>query len=167
MAQIRVVPLPFNVHPQPPKLCTSPFLLPKATNKIIISCSRKSDISDAVLASELAREVGKINIQFLEREDAMKKSKQLLFGELCHYLNLKPEEVKKRWMKTMSEDEKWGLIRGFVFDWGVNFHPLSARCVKDLVEEHLGEDGSASNPDSAVIFLAGLWKLMGLSPNKP
>jgi hypothetical protein len=61
-----------------------------------------------------------------QREEAMKKSKELLFTEPCHYLALKGEEAKKKWRK-MDEEVRLVLVKGFVTERSVNFHPLSAR----------------------------------------
>ncbi|KAI8532507.1 hypothetical protein RHMOL_Rhmol11G0219700 [Rhododendron molle] len=109
----------------------------------------------------LTKEVEKINTQLAQREEAMKKSRNLLFSELSKYLGLRPEELKMR-LREMEEEDKWVLVRGFVSEWGVDFHPLSARSVKEMVEEHLAEDNPpqppvASTPD----FLPGLKKMIG------
>ncbi|KAJ8452916.1 hypothetical protein Cgig2_014679 [Carnegiea gigantea] len=114
-------------------------------------------------APELAAEVmQRIKSQVDERENALKKSKQMLFFELCNSLNLTPEEGKTMW-GTMSPDEKMALIKRFVSDWGL-------RSVRDMVEEYVAEDAeeehsSDKNPnlrlsgsDSGVIF-SGLKKL--------
>ncbi|KAH7575512.1 hypothetical protein JRO89_XS02G0126200 [Xanthoceras sorbifolium] len=66
----------------------------------------------------------------------MKKSKYLLFTELCQFLDLKEDQVKKKWSK-FDEDEKWDLVKGFVSVWSVHFHPLSPRSVKQMIEEYL------------------------------
>ena len=49
----------------------------------------------------------------------------------------KVEEAGKKWRK-LSEDEKWAVVNGFVSEWSDNFHPLSARSVKELVDEYFG-----------------------------
>lgn len=59
--------------------------------------------SDAELASDLATEVGKINTHLAQKEEAMKKSKELLFTEFCQYLALERDEVKKEWRKIIWE----------------------------------------------------------------
>ena len=64
----------FGLLPPQPILCNKP--------KTQISCASKK-ISDAKLALDLALEVAKINTHFVQREEAMKKSKELLFIELC------------------------------------------------------------------------------------
>ena len=132
-----------------------------------IQCSNNS-INDGGLASELAKEAAKMNGVLVQREEAMEKSRELLFIELCEYLNLRAEEVKKRWVK-MDEEEKRGLVKGFVSEWGVNFHPLSARSVKELVEDYLheDEDPSPKSPSSSSSALfPTLKKIMGFSQNE-
>ena len=64
----------FGLLPPQPILCNKP--------KTQISCASKK-ISDAELALDLALEVAKINTHFVQREEAMKKSKELLFIKLC------------------------------------------------------------------------------------
>ncbi|PSS02761.1 Mediator of RNA polymerase II transcription subunit like [Actinidia chinensis var. chinensis] len=102
------------------------------------SCTRSTNNPN--LASDLAIEVEKkkIHTHLAQRVEAMRKSRELLFTELCNYLQLKPEELKNK-LGKMNEEEKWVLVRGFVSEWSVDFHPLSARSVKELVEEHLVE----------------------------
>ncbi|KAF3435855.1 hypothetical protein FNV43_RR22947 [Rhamnella rubrinervis] len=98
----------------------------------------------------------------------MEKSRELLFTELCEYLNLKAEEVKKRWLK-MEEEEKRDLVKGFVSEWSVNFHPLSARSVKELVEDYLHEDedpSPKSSSSSSSALFPTLKKIMGFSQNE-
>ncbi|XP_059654628.1 uncharacterized protein LOC132301388 [Cornus florida] len=130
------------------------------TPKIQISCA--NSISDAELASDLATELEKMSTHLVQREEAMKKSRQILFTELCQYMGSNSEEVKKTW-KKMSDEDKWVLAKGFVSDWGVNFHPLSARSVKDMVEEHLVED----NPSlGSSLFFPNFKKMMGFSQSK-
>lgn len=94
----------------------------------------------------------------------MKKSKELLFTELCQYLALKGEEVKIKWRK-LDEEEKWVLVKGFVSDWSVDFHPLSARSVKEMVEEYLLEENPSAKSSLSVLF-PGLKRLMGFTQNK-
>ena len=57
---------------------------------------------------------------------------------------MEKEEVKRKWSR-LDQEEKWVLIRGFVDDWGVNFHPLSARSVREMIEEYLNEEKPSSN----------------------
>ena len=94
----------------------------------------------------------------------MKKSKRLLFGELCEYLDLKEDEVKKTWRK-MDTDDKSVLVKRFVSEWSINFHPLSARSVKDMVDEYLRDESSSANPPPSASF-PGLRRIMGFPENK-
>ncbi|OAY39404.1 uncharacterized protein LOC110625216 [Manihot esculenta] len=126
-----------------------------------IPCTNNDIISDADLASDLATEVTKINTQLAQREEAMKKSKELLFTELCRYLAMEKEEVNRKWRK-LDQEEKWVLVKGFVNEWGVNFHPLSARSVKQMIEEYLIEEKPSSNSS----LFPGLKRMMGFSENE-
>ncbi|KAJ0010351.1 hypothetical protein Pint_33518 [Pistacia integerrima] len=120
-----------------------PNTIPKSQNfqpqlakpKIQMLCT-KNNLSDAELASDLATEVAKMNTHLVQKEEAMKKSKELLFTEFCQYLGLKEEDARKKWRK-IKEEEKWDLVKGFVSEWSVNFHPLSARSVKEMLQEYL------------------------------
>lgn len=69
----------------------------------------------------------------------MEKSRETLFVDLCQYLGLRAEEAKKRW-KEMGEEERLECLRMFVADWGLSFHPLSLKSVKEMVDEHLAEE---------------------------
>lgn len=96
----------------------------------------------------------------------MKKSREILFTELCQHMGMRDNEVKKKW-KKMNEDDKWVLVKGFVLEWGVNFHPLSAKSVKELVDEYLVEDNtSPSDSSSGPMLFPNLKKIMGFSQNK-
>ncbi|KAJ8572467.1 hypothetical protein K7X08_008978 [Anisodus acutangulus] len=123
-----------------------------------ISCTN-NDMSDLELALDFATEVGKMNTQMLQKEEALKKSKELLFVEFCNYTGLKSEEMKKKW-KKLSDEEKGVMIKSFVIEWGTHFHPLSARSVKELVDEYLVENTPDSTSSS---FFPGLKKWMGFS----
>ncbi|XP_015055040.1 uncharacterized protein LOC107001529 [Solanum pennellii] len=127
-----------------------------------VSCTNNDDddMNDIDLASDFATEVGKMNTQMIQKEEALKKSKELLFVEFCNYTGLKSEEMKKKW-KKFSEEEQWDLVKSFVLEWGAHFHPLSARSVKELVDEYLVENISEFNSSSS--FFPGLKKLMGFS----
>ncbi|GKD52644.1 hypothetical protein Tco_1281620, partial [Tanacetum coccineum] len=76
-------------------------------------------------------------------------------------------ELKRKWVK-MEENDKWVLAQEFVkSDWGLNFHPLSVKSVKELVDQHLlydDNDGLKDSPfsDNSMLF-TGLKKLMGFS----
>lgn len=155
---------------QPLKLHSRPF--PSLTflgnrAKTLIKCSDESS-GNSELASNLAKEVSKMNTLVGQRAEAMEKSRELLFKELCQYLSMDSNEVLKQWRK-MEEEEKWVLVKGFVSDWGVNFHPLSARSVKELVEEYLDEiehenaSSSSSSKSSPSSLIPTLKKMMGFS----
>jgi hypothetical protein len=91
----------------------------------------------------------------------MKKSRELLFTELCNYLALDKEEVEKKWSK-MDQEEIRVLVKGFVNEWGANFHPLSARSVEEMIEEYLHEEKPSSNSSRSMLF-PGLKRIMGFS----
>ncbi|XP_022762861.1 uncharacterized protein LOC111308646 [Durio zibethinus] len=143
-----------NNLPRPRKLPNHPFT--SRPNKIHnISCTKKN-LGDTALALDLAISVEKINTHLEQKEKAMKKSMELLFSELCQYLSLKEEEVNMKWRK-MKEEEKWVLVKEFVNEWGVNFHPLSVRSVKEMVDEYLQDDKSSS------VMFPGFKRMLGLS----
>ncbi|KAL4599706.1 hypothetical protein ACB092_11G145300, partial [Castanea dentata] len=151
-----ITPLPQKLYPNH---FPSPTLLSHKP-KTQISCTNKK-ISDAELALDLALEVAKIKTHFVQREEAMKKSIELLFTELCQYLVLKGEEVKMKWRK-MDEEEKWVLVKGLVSNWSMNFHPLFARSMKEMVEEYLLEENPSAKSSPSVLF-PELKRLMGFS----
>ncbi|XP_071712966.1 uncharacterized protein [Rutidosis leptorrhynchoides] len=107
----------------------------------------------------LATEIEKLKTQMLETQEAMKSSRKLMYAEMCSYLGLGKEELKIKWEK-MEENDKWVLVEEFVSDWGFNFHPLSAKSVKELVDQHLSQDSPSSSSSSTILF-SGLKKLMG------
>ncbi|KNA08879.1 hypothetical protein SOVF_158720 [Spinacia oleracea] len=175
------LPLPNLSHPL--KLPSNPLFLTFHSQTHNLLCFSKggnpnkpNKISDADLASDFASEVNKLNTQSEERENAMMRSKQLLFSDLCNYLQMNPEDVRNKW-RSLSPDEKLGLVKGFVSDWGLNFHPLSPKSVQDLVEEFVVKDTKEKeNPEirqkdedvksSSDVFLPTLKRLiMGFSPN--
>ncbi|XP_054776620.1 uncharacterized protein LOC129285095 [Prosopis cineraria] len=125
-----------------------------------ISCARS--FSEATLAVRIR----KINSDLLQTEEAMKKSRAILFGELCEYLSLKEDEAKHKWRK-IDEAEKSALIKGFVEEWGSNFHPLSARSAKEMMEEYLREESDSSSEKSSSATSAfsfpGLKRIIGFS----
>lgn len=158
-------------HPTP----SLTFLINKTNFKI--SCTsnkdynnnknkKKKDMSDAELAAGLAVEMTKLNTQLLQKEEAMKKSKQLLFKEFCKHLGLATNEVKQRWAQ-MDEHEKLVLAKGFVSDWGEAFHPLSSKSVREMVNEILVDENpnsvSSNSSSSSVINLDSLKKMIGFS----
>lgn len=155
-----------TIHLLPPKLSQQFKRHPFASTTFVdnrvktqIQCSKNSN-NDAKLASDFAKEVVKLNTQFNQGEEAMKKSKELLFKELCDFLSSNAEEVKQQWRK-MDEEEKMVLVKGFVSNWGMNFQPLSAKSVKELVEEYLNEENPSPNSDSTSALLPNLKKFMG------
>ncbi|MED6168894.1 hypothetical protein PIB30_015953 [Stylosanthes scabra] len=108
-----------------------------------ISCSNKG-ISDATLASELAIKVNTVKTRAKLIEEAMTKSRYLLFRHLCEYMGLNEDKVKLQWTK-MDDSQKLVLVKGFVAEWGALFHPLSARSTKDMVEEYLNQGTGTGN----------------------
>ena len=157
-----------------PKLQTNPFLSysssrPQLINissrlRFSISCtSGNNSLSDAELELKLAREVEKLNSQIVQRDEALNKSRELLFNELSSYMGSKVEEAGKKWRK-LSEDEKWAVVNGFVSEWSDNFHPLSPRSVKELVDEYLVDEKKAL-VDSGTMLFPSLRKLIGFSGN--
>ncbi|CAJ2648862.1 unnamed protein product [Trifolium pratense] len=122
--------------------------------KTQISCINKNIISDASLASEFAEKASIINVRVKQAEEAMTKSRKILFKEFCGYLQLNEEEAKLKWNK-MGEDEKWILVNGFVKELGEFFHPLSAKSTKELVEEYLVQENlppKSPPPLSSTVF---------------
>ncbi|XP_021903751.1 uncharacterized protein LOC110818991 [Carica papaya] len=162
---LRINLFPSNTLPQTPKLYAYPTPT-IARPKSQIQCGTNNiDISDAELASDLATEVAKLNSHLVQKEEAMKKSKELLFDQFCQFLDLKEEEVKNKWRTKMSEEEKWVVVNGFVSEWSVNFHPLSARSVRAMIEEYLHEGKASPQPSPSILF-RGLRRIMGFSQNK-
>ncbi|XVE48666.1 hypothetical protein DITRI_Ditri01bG0020800 [Diplodiscus trichospermus] len=137
---------------------TTTTLITNRPNKTYnISCTKKN-LSDPALALDLAISAEKINALLEQKERAMKKSRELLFSELCRYLSLKDEEVRKKWRK-MKEGEKLVLVKEFVNEWSVNFHPLSVRSVKEMVDEYVQQDKSYS------VTFPGLKRMFGFPEN--
>ncbi|KAG5238643.1 protein RMD5 [Salix suchowensis] len=149
-----------NTLIRPPKSRSCPF---QTTThfRTQVPCTNKNSTADADLASGLATEVAKINTHLLQREEAMNKSRELLFTELCNYLALDKEEVKRKWSK-IDEEERRALIKGFVNEWGASFHPLSARSVKEMIEEYLHEEKPSPDSPRSTRF-PGLKSIMGFS----
>ncbi|XP_074277284.1 uncharacterized protein LOC141600926 [Silene latifolia] len=138
-----LLPSSINFNRHTPK---SPYLssISKTHQKFICSSSRNprkpiKKLSDAKLASDFAAEVQKLNTQLEEKENALIKTKEMLFSDLCKFLSLNPDEFKNHW-KRMNPDDKLNLVKGFVSNWGLNFHPLSSKSVRDLVEEFVMKD---------------------------
>lgn len=114
-----------------------------------ISC--RKDLSDELLAAELGVEIKRLSSEIAQREDAFKKSKELLFAEVSDFVGVKSEDLRKKW-RRMDEDEKWVVVKGFVTEWSAHFHPLSARSVKELVEEYVSGSDEFSGSASANFF---------------
>ncbi|WJX26414.1 hypothetical protein P8452_15338 [Trifolium repens] len=125
--------------------------------KTQISCTKNTNtniISDASLASEFAEKASIISVRMKQAEEAMTKSRKILFKEFCGYLQLNEEEAKLKWNK-MGEDEKLVLVNGFVKELGEFFHPLSAKSTKELVEEYLVQENlppKSPPPLSSTLF---------------
>ncbi|KAL1289433.1 hypothetical protein HN51_057606 [Arachis hypogaea] len=123
-----------------------------------ISCTKNNNnnssnkgISDATLATELGIRITGIRSRVKQTEQAINKSRHLLFRHLCEYMGLNEDNAKLQWTK-MEDSQKWALVQGFVAEWGALFHPLSARSTKDMVEEYLkqgnGTGTGAGNPST-------------------
>ncbi|XP_061370129.1 uncharacterized protein LOC133312868 [Gastrolobium bilobum] len=152
--KIQVIPTLFS---------NSPATLYTQKLKTRISCTGGNGISDAALASEFAAKATRINTHLVQAEEAMRKSRKILFGVLSEYLGLKEDEVKQKWSK-MDEEEKWVLVKGFVAEWGSHFHPLSARSTKELVEDYLRQGNPPPNsppPPSPSVLFPGLKRIIG------
>ncbi|XP_027933156.1 uncharacterized protein LOC114188727 [Vigna unguiculata] len=146
-----------------PLFCSaSPVTL--STHKLItrISCTASGDggISDAKLASEFAVRVARLHAQSLQADEAMSKSRKLLFGELCEYMCLNEEQAQHKW-SSMDEEEKLVLVKAFLKEWGSHFHPLSARSTKEMLEEYLRQGNGPPKPSSSSSFFSGLNRIIG------
>lgn len=172
----RIQTLSPNLLPQPTKFQTHPFpssltpthIAKSSSNKqrtLKISCSNKDkeSLADEMLEVELGLEIKKLNSDIVQREEALKKSRELLFTEMCNFMGLKSEDLKKKWRK-MNEEERWVLVKGFVAEWSAHFHPLSARSVKEMVEEYVSQSNVFSDSVSGKLF-PDLRKLLGFSRN--
>ncbi|KAI4375918.1 hypothetical protein MLD38_013732 [Melastoma candidum] len=129
---------------------------------------RNSSRPGADLATELASEVERIRARGKRKDEALRKIRGILFSEICDHFGTTEEEMRRRWRK-MEEEEKAGFAREFVREWSVGFHPLSAKSVREMVDEHLGEGGVAAERSSSGSFpgglsiFSGLKRLIGLS----
>ncbi|KAK7246677.1 hypothetical protein RIF29_41547 [Crotalaria pallida] len=106
-----------------------------------ISCTNKNNNNNirddtAALASEFSARVTRMNSHLMQAEDAMRKSRELLFREFSDYMGLKEDEARNKW-SNLDEEERWGLVKGFVEEWGQHFQPLSVKSTKEMVEEYL------------------------------
>jgi hypothetical protein len=129
--RIQHIPMFFTISPI--TLSTNPKPKPP---KISCTNNNNNNNNDVSLASEFAEKASIINARAKQAEEAMRKSRKIVFKELCEYLELNEEEGKLKW-KEMGEDEKWVLVNGFVKELGQFFHPLSEKATKELIEEYL------------------------------
>ncbi|XP_047978743.1 uncharacterized protein LOC125220630 [Salvia hispanica] len=142
----------------PPALHTIRLGPARRRRALRISCTKETETpSEQLLAAEFSLEIKRLNSEIAQREDAFRKSKELLFAEISDFAGLKPEDFSGKW-RRMDDDEKLVLVRGFVAEWSAHFHPLSARSVKELVEEYVA--GMTDLSDSGNL-LSGLGKLFG------
>ncbi|WVY92675.1 hypothetical protein V8G54_031763 [Vigna mungo] len=149
-------------HTSPFFYSASPVTLSTYKLTTRISCTAAGDggISDARLASEFAVRVARMNAQSLKADEAMRKSRKLLFGELCEYMCLNEEQAQDKW-SSMDEDEKLVLVEAFLKEWGSHFHPLSARSTKEMLEEYLRQGNAPPKPPSSSSFFSGLNRIIG------
>ncbi|XP_057788011.1 uncharacterized protein LOC131005195 [Salvia miltiorrhiza] len=125
-----------------------------------IACSKETETpSEELLAAEFGLQIKRLNSEIAQREDAFRKSKELLFAEMSEFVGLKSEDLTNKW-RRMDDDEKWVLVRGFVAEWSAHFHPLSARSVKELVEEYVAGIHEFSDSASGNFF-SDFTKLFG------
>ncbi|CAI9104162.1 OLC1v1002788C1 [Oldenlandia corymbosa var. corymbosa] len=171
---IKVSLLPSKPIQLIPNFPTNPFLSfyssthfsnQSRKHPIAVSCtnnnsSSNKSFSDSELALKLAAEVEKLNAQTVQREEAINKSRELLFTEFSNYMGWKAEEVKDRW-RAMNEDDKLAVAQGFVSGWSDNFHPLSAKSTKELIEEYLADERESSSSNSGPVFFPSLKRLIG------
>ncbi|GFP92064.1 hypothetical protein PHJA_001350500, partial [Phtheirospermum japonicum] len=108
-----------------------------------ISCrkqNKRENLSDdEMLAVELRLGIKKMSSQMVSREGALKKSREILFIEVCNFTGMKSEDLKNKWHK-INEDERWGLVLGFVAEWSNHFHPSYVKSVMEMVDEYLGDN---------------------------
>ncbi|XP_020234040.1 uncharacterized protein LOC109814103 [Cajanus cajan] len=151
-----------KIHLNSPFFSASPVALFSHKLATRVSCTGGSGgISDAALASELAVKAARINAHVVKAEEAMRKSRKLLFVEVCEYMGLNEDEAQQKWSK-MEEDEKWVLVKGFLAGWGAHFHPLSARSTKEMLEEYIRQGNAPPPKSSASSFLfSGLNRIIG------
>ncbi|XP_056163357.1 uncharacterized protein LOC130136857 [Syzygium oleosum] len=172
MAALRIhPPLPLNALPRPPT--GPPGLHPLRLNArrslpLSAPCmggGRRKEAGDAELASALAEELARAHAQGKQRDEALAKGRALLFSELCGYFALREDELRRKW-EGMEDGERRGLATEFVSNWSADFHPLSARSVVEMVEEHLQQHGKKPPFSNDSAFFPGLKRLMGLGENK-
>ncbi|ERN14311.1 uncharacterized protein LOC18442567 [Amborella trichopoda] len=124
------------------------FLSTKRTRIPSLLVHSKSSNGDADIAAELRAQAMKAKANGLQRENAMKKSRELLLMALCDHTGMaNSSEMARRW-RALRETEKWDCLRGFVDEWGEAFSPLSLRSMRAMIEEHLEQEAS-SMPSSS------------------
>ncbi|XP_030512422.2 uncharacterized protein LOC115726607 [Rhodamnia argentea] len=161
---LRIHPLPLIALPRPPKSRLRPICFNERKSLVVsVSCAGK-EIGDAEVASALAEEVARVHAQKRQKDEALSKSRALLFSELCGYLSLSEDELQKKW-ERMEDGERRDLAKEFVSNWSVHFHPLSARSVVEMVEEHLQQEKKPSFSNDSTFF-PSLKRLMGLGESK-
>ena len=101
-----------------------------------------------------------MNAHAAKAEEAMRKSRKLLFGELCEYMGLDEDQAQHKW-SNMDDDQKCVLVKGFLKEWGSHFHPLSARSTKEMLEEYLRQGNSPPKPTNSSFFFEGLNRIIG------
>ncbi|KAL1534435.1 hypothetical protein AAHA92_30611 [Salvia divinorum] len=150
-----------TLSPNPlPALHTSRFGPTRPRRALRISCTKETETpSEQLLAAEFSLEIKRLNSEIAQREDAFRKSKELLFAEISDFAGLNSEDFSSKW-RRMDDDEKLVLVRGFVAEWSAHFHPLSARSVKELVEEYVAGMSEFSDSASGNLF-SGFRKLFG------
>ncbi|KAK4438064.1 hypothetical protein Salat_0140500 [Sesamum alatum] len=156
----------FEPYPFPSNFAPTHLAKPSSNppRTLRISCSKeKEGLTDEMLAVELGIEIKKLNSHTVQRDEALKKSRELLFAEVCKFMGLKSDDLRKKW-KRMNEEERWVLAKGFVTEWSAHFHPLSARSVKELVEEHLAKSNEFSDSVPSKLF-PELRKFLGFPQN--
>ncbi|GFP86990.1 hypothetical protein PHJA_000842800 [Phtheirospermum japonicum] len=120
-----------------------------------------------MLAVELSLEIHKLSSQIVQREEALKKSREVLFAEVCNFTRMKSEDLKNKWRK-MNEDERLGLVLRFFEEWSNHFHPSHVKSVMQMVDEYLGKNNEFPDNSFSISsddIFTDLRKLMGFSGN--
>ncbi|KAL7157029.1 hypothetical protein ABFS83_02G049900 [Erythranthe nasuta] len=138
----------------------------RRTLKIKITCSKEKEenLTDETLAAEIGVEIEKLKSRAVQREEALKKSRELLFAEMCGFVGLKSDDLKKKW-RRMNEEERFDLAKGFVGGWSAQFHPLSPKSVQEMVELHLLDESFDSDSNSSANLFPDFAKFLGFPLN--
>ncbi|KAL8060828.1 hypothetical protein ABFX02_02G050500 [Erythranthe guttata] len=137
----------------------------RRTLKIKCSKEKEENLTDETLAAEIGVEIEKLKSRAVQREEALKKSRELLFAEMCGFVGLKSEDLKKKW-RRMSDEERCVLAKGFVGGWSAQFHPLSAKSVQEMVDLHLlDSDSDSHSHSSANLLFPDFAKFLGFPLN--